>query len=71
MQNSASPEFEALLGYGGITKDIVDAAVSYGLRYEQIPENITQLMIEHELPIEVIVDEIRRQLNEMPSRLFH
>lgn len=49
------------------TREVVDAAVAHGLAYQSYPSYIYNAMVSMNLPIDLITDEIERQLAEMPS----
>ena len=53
------------------TRNLVDNAIKYGLAYQAFSAPIYEEMVALELPIDLITDEIERQLFEMPSHRRH
>ena len=71
MQDTAAEDFNALVAAHPFDKELIETCVAYGLRYQQIPVSLVDQLASRNVSLEVISQECLRQLDAMPSQLFH
>jgi len=73
MQNTPTidEEFAELVRRHPFEKELIEACVAYGLRYQQVPISMAEQLEDKHISLEVISEYCLDQLDAMPSKSFH
>ena len=71
MLTKPDPKLVALTDRDPQSYQLVMIALAWGLRYYKYPQRLIEDLDDIGIDIQLVTDEVDRQLNEMPSLAYH